>query len=158
MTAATPRRSPRPRWLNYEHRNAAMLLFPVMAVLMIVAVFPIVYSFYISLFDINLTRPMRQPFVGLGNYVDLFTSHEFWRITLKTVYFTVLSVSVIAVLSVLIALLLNEKFRGQPILMAILLIPWAIPTVANGLMWRWIYNGEFGALNGLLYAWRRRRA
>lgn len=151
MTAATERHKLRPRWLNYEHRSAALLLFPVMAVLFIVAVFPIVYSFYVSLFDINLTRPMSQPFVGLANYVDLFGSREFWRITGKTVYFTVLSVTVIAVLSVLIALLLNEKFRGQPLLMAILLVPWAIPTVANGLMWRWIYNGEFGALNGILY-------
>jgi multiple sugar transport system permease protein len=48
------------------------------------------------------------------------------------------------------ALLLNQEFRGRRVLSAILLIPWAIPYVANGLMWKWIYDSGYGALNGLL--------
>lgn len=151
MTAVPHNSATTRRRLSYDHASAMMLLLPVMAVLMLVAVFPIVYSLYVSLFDMNLTRPHMHRFAGLGNYWDLFASPGFWRATARTVYFTVISVTAIAVLSVLAALLLNETFRGRSFLMAILLIPWAIPTVANGLMWRWIYNGEFGALNGLLY-------
>jgi multiple sugar transport system permease protein len=49
------------------------------------------------------------------------------------------------------ALLLNEEFRGRRFLSAMLLVPWAIPYVANGLMWKWIYDSGYGALNGVLF-------
>jgi multiple sugar transport system permease protein len=62
-----------------------------------------------------------------------------------------MSVTAIMFIAMLMALLLNEEFRGRRILSAILLIPWAIPYVANGLMWKWIYDSGYGALNGLLF-------
>ena len=65
--------------------------------------------------------------------------------------FSVMAVAAISVLALLIALLLNEEFPGRRILSALLLIPWAIPYVANALMWKWIYDSNYGALNGLLY-------
>jgi multiple sugar transport system permease protein len=61
-----------------------------------------------------------------------------------------MSVSAIAVIALLIALLLNETFRGRRVISTIVLIPWAIPTVANGLLWKWIYDSGYGALNGVL--------
>ena len=54
------------------------------------------------------------------------------------------------VIATMMAMLLNEEFKGRRVLSAILLIPWAIPYVANGLMWKWIYDSGYGALNGLL--------
>src|SRR5258708_5411611 len=62
-----------------------------------------------------------------------------------------LAVAAVAVLALLVALLLNEEFPGRRALGAILLVPWAIPYVANALMWKWIYDSNYGALNGLLY-------
>jgi ABC-type sugar transport system permease subunit len=62
-----------------------------------------------------------------------------------------MSVTAIALLALLIALLLNEEFPGRRVLSAVLLVPWAIPYVANALMWKWIYDSNYGALNGLLY-------
>ena len=50
------------------------------------------------------------------------------------------------------ALFLNEAFRGRRILAILLLVPWATPSVVNGLMWKWIYNSNYGVLNGLLHA------
>ena len=117
---------------------------------MAMAVFPIFYSFYLSFFSLKLTRPHRVPFVWFDNYVQLLGDELFWGSVGRTVYFSVISVAVIALLAMLVALLLNEAFRGRRILSAILLIPWAIPTVANGLMWKWIYDSGYGALNGLL--------
>jgi ABC-type sugar transport system permease subunit len=55
------------------------------------------------------------------------------------------------ILALLVALLLNEQFPGRRVLTALLLIPWAIPYVANALMWKWIYDSNYGALNGILY-------
>ncbi len=122
-----------------------------MAVLMSVAVFPILYSLYLSFFQIKLTRPNRTPFVWFQNYTDLFTNELFWTSVRRTVVFSIVSVVAIAMIALLVSLLLNQNFRGRRVLSTILLVPWAIPYVANALMWKWIYDSGYGALNGLLY-------
>jgi ABC-type sugar transport system permease subunit len=139
------------RRLNYEERSAYLLLAPLVIVLGGVAVFPVLYAFYVSLFRLKLTRPGRAPFVGLDNYADLLRDPTFWTAVGRTAYFTLVSVAAILALGLLIALLLNQAFRGRRLVGALLLVPWAIPSVANGLMWKWIYDSGYGALNGALY-------
>ncbi len=150
-SAISTRRSRIMPRFSYDERSAYLFIAPLAAVLFIVAVFPIVYSFYISLYDLKLTRPRRVPFVGLDNYVTVLSSPTFWESVERTVVFTVISVVAISVIALLAALLLNENFPGRRILSALLLVPWAIPYVANALMWKWIYDSNFGALNGLLF-------
>ncbi|WP_051237001.1 carbohydrate ABC transporter permease [Ottowia thiooxydans] len=152
MNAQKPQRRP---WLilpssRYDQHSAMLFLAPMMAVLMIVAVFPVVYSFWVSLHDLKLTRPHRVPFVWFANYFKIFQDPLFWESVGRTFSFTVMSVLAIMVIATMMAMLLNEEFRGRRILSTILLIPWAIPYVANGLMWKWIYDSGYGALNGLL--------
>jgi ABC-type sugar transport system permease subunit len=153
MTASdtSARRSYAMPRFSYDERSAYLFVAPLAAVLFIVAVFPIVYSFYISLYNLKLTRPLKVPFVGLDNYVTVLSSPTFWESVERTVVFTVISVTAISVIAMLAALLLNENFPGRRILSALLLVPWAIPYVANALMWKWIYDSNFGALNGLLF-------
>lgn len=136
--------------LGHEQANAIGFLLPTMVVLMGVAVFPIVYSFWISLFDIKLTRPNRAPFVGLDNYIELLGDSQFWTSVARTTSFTIMAVVGVSVLALLFALLLDQHFRGRRVVSTILLVPWAIPYVANALMWKWIYDSNYGALNGLL--------
>jgi multiple sugar transport system permease protein len=144
------------RWLakhsvaRADQRSAMMLLAPMMVVLLAVAVFPVLYSLWTSLFDIKLTRMNSVSFVGLGNYVRTFQDPMFWDAVGRTAWFTVVSVLAIMVIATLMALLLNQDFRGRRILSTALLIPWAIPYVVDGLMWKWIYDSGYGALNGLL--------
>jgi multiple sugar transport system permease protein len=150
--AANVTAKPRIRFTpTHDERTAFLFLAPLAAVLLAVAVFPILYSFYISLFSLKLTRPTRVPFVGLGNYTAVLSDPQFWLAVERTMLFSVMSVTAIAVLALLIALLLNQDFPGRRILSAVLLVPWAIPYVANALMWKWIYDSNYGALNGLLY-------
>src|SRR5512140_1088253 len=139
--ALPPPPGPRKRWRPfgqpvsaYDQNSAMLLLAPMMAVLMLVAVFPVVYSFWISLFDLKLTRPHRVPFVWFENYAKVFQDSLFWESVGRTTGFTVASVAAIMVIATAVALLLNEEFRGRRVLSAILLIPWAIPYVANGLL------------------------
>lgn len=146
---------PKRRWFPlpssaYDQRSAMLFLAPMMLVLSIVAVFPVLYSFWISLHDLKLTRPNRVPFVWFNNYVKIFSDSLFWESVARTASFTVMSVLAVMVIATLMAMLLNEDFRGRRVLSAILLVPWAIPYVANGLMWKWIYDSGYGALNGLL--------
>jgi multiple sugar transport system permease protein len=137
--------------LSYDQRRAYLFLAPLAAVLMGVAVFPILYSFYVSLYSLKLTRPQRAPFVWFENYVTVLSDPQFWSAVERTVIFSVIAVAAIVILALLVALLLNEQFPGRRVLTALLLIPWAIPYVANALMWKWIYDSNYGALNGILY-------
>ncbi len=138
------------RRFGYDERSAALLVLPVFAVLLAVAVYPILYSFYTSLYDINLTRPWRRPFVGLGNYARVFADENFWIAVNRTTVYTVVTVTVTTVLAVAVALLLNEAFPGRRLLAALVLLPWATPSIVNGLMWKWIYDPGYGLLNGIL--------
>src|SRR6202048_4875386 len=95
---------------TYDERPAFLFLAPLAAVLLAVAVFPILYSFYISLFSLKLTRPNRVPFVGLDNYTAVLSDPQFWLAVERTVLFSVMSVVAIAGLALLIALLLNQDF------------------------------------------------
>jgi multiple sugar transport system permease protein len=138
------------RRFGYEERSALLFLLPLLVVLGAVAVFPVVYAGYISLFRLKLTRPNRVPFVGLDNYVTLLRDPVIWTCIERTAVFTVFCVIGVSVIALGVALLLDQTFRGRRIVAALLLVPWAIPSVANGLMWKWIYNSDYGALNGAL--------
>lgn len=150
QAAALARRRERPP-VGHDEWRAFLFLSPVVATLLLVAVFPIVYSLYVSFYSIKLTRPHRQPFVGFDNYAQLLGDAEFWSAVLRTTSFTVMAVTAICVIALGVALLLNETFPGRKALQALLLVPWAIPYVANGLMWKWIYDSSYGALNGALF-------
>jgi multiple sugar transport system permease protein len=138
------------RRFGYDERSAALLLLPVFVVLCLVAIFPILYSFYTSLFDINLTRPWRRPFVGVENYARILADPSFWIAVQRTTVYTVTTVAVTTLLAVGVALLLNEAFPGRRVLSALILLPWATPSIVNGLMWKWIYDPGYGLLNGVL--------
>src|SRR5688572_28343323 len=115
--------------LSYDERSAMLFVLPFAVVLFAVAVFPVVYSFYISLYNLKLTRPHRVPFVWFDNYITVLSDPHFWEAVQRTVTFSVMAVLATSIIGLLIALLLNEEFRGRKWLSAILLIPWAIPSV-----------------------------
>ena len=81
---------------------------------------------------------------------QILQSEEFWSALWITLAFTGLAVTFVVVLGLAIALLLNRDFPGRDLVRTLILLPWAIPPVVNGLMWQWIYDSKVGALNGLL--------
>src|SRR5512132_2793071 len=115
--AGTLRDAPRARTAHpvsaYDQRSAMLLLAPMMLVLLVVAVFPVLYSFWISLFDLKLTRPHRVPFVWFDNYVRVFNDAMFWSSVGRTAFFTVVAVGAIMVIALFMALLLTEQFGGR---------------------------------------------
>ncbi len=128
------------------------LLFSAPAVLIIAATIlvPFGMAVFLSLHSWNLKRPGRERFVGLENYIDWLTDSDFWEPLRTTFTFAILAVIVIVAVSLLISLLLNEKFPGRGALRALLLIPWAIPSVVNALLWKWLLNPQYGLLNAIL--------
>ncbi len=134
-----------------EQALGPWLVAPSLVLIFGVVIYPLVYSLWISVHQMDLTRPGRVPFVGLANYGRWLTSEPFWRSVGVTAYFSIVSVVLTIVLGLLVALVLNQRFVGRRVVRALMLVPWAVPSVVTGVIWLWIYNGNYGALNGLLY-------
>ncbi len=133
-----------------EPSFAFLLNAPALFAIVLLVGYPIVYSAWLSLHRLNLKRPALYRFIGVANYVTLLGADEFWAALAVTLAFTALAVALVVVLAILVALLLNERFPGRGLVRTLVLVPWAIPPVVNGLMWQWIYDAKVGALNGLL--------
>jgi ABC-type sugar transport system permease subunit len=139
------------RELN-EAQLAYLIILPSVVILLCVIFYPIIYTFYLSFHKMFLTQPGKVPFIGLKNYIDFLHSSFFWNAILRTAYFAFLSVGMELILGLGIALLLNQNLVGSKFLRVAIMIPWAIPTVVIGIMWKWIYDANYGALNGLLFS------
>ncbi len=89
-------------------------------------------------------------FIGLKNYVDMFSNTEFWKATWNTVYFCILTVPVGIVLALFVAMLLNAKVKFKGGFRTIFFLPLVCAPAAVAMVWRWIFNGEYGILNQML--------
>ena len=133
-----------------DARIAWLLLAPSLVILLGVMLWPIIYTFILSLENAPTGINQVRTFVGLGNYLDMLKDPTFWATIGRTLYFTVVSVAMELVLGLSIAQLIHSHPWGWKFLRFALIIPWAVPTIVNGSMWRWIYSADFGALNGIL--------
>jgi multiple sugar transport system permease protein len=139
--------------------RAWLLMLPLLVVMISVIGWPLVDTIRLSFTDARLVGT-EGSFVGLDNYVKMLSGANFQRTLVTTTWFAVISVAAEMVLGVLAALLLNQQFYGRTVLRALMILPWALPTVVNATLWRLIYNPEYGALNaaltqaGLLDAYR----
>ena len=133
-----------------DTRIAWLLIAPGLIIILGVALQPILSTLYLSFFQVSSGINQARTFVGFGNYWALLTDATFWATIGRTLYFTLVSVGLELILGLAIAQLIHSHPPGWRFLRISLIIPWAIPTIVNGAMWRWIYSADFGALNGLL--------
>jgi multiple sugar transport system permease protein len=144
------------RWMTFR---AWLLMLPLLVVMTAVIGWPLIDTVRLSFTDAKLVGT-EGSFVGISNYVKMISGTNFLRSLITTAWFAIVSVAAEMVLGVLAALLLNQEFRGRALLRALMILPWALPTVVNATLWRLIYNPEYGALNaaltqiGLLDAYR----
>ncbi|MGE6782935.1 carbohydrate ABC transporter permease [Ensifer adhaerens] len=129
--------------------RAWLLMLPLLAVMIAVIGWPLVDTVRLSFTDARLVGT-EGTFVGFDNYAKMLGGSNFQRAFITTTWFAVVSVTAEMVLGVLAALLLNQQFRGRTALRALMILPWALPTVVNATLWRLIYNPEYGALNAAL--------
>jgi multiple sugar transport system permease protein len=134
-----------------EKDSGNLFVAPAIILLTVVTVYPVMYVLYLSFQKRLLTFDISK-FVGLENYSFLIRDERFWNALKNTLYFTSVSVSLELLLGLCIALLLNRTFRFRGMVRAVVLIPWAVPTVVSAKMWEWIYNTDFGILNYFLGA------
>ena len=129
---------------------AAVLLAPAILVVFGVIVYPMIRTAVFSLTDVQSAMDTSAPFVGLANFTKALANAKFWAAMWRTLYFTVVSTSLELVIGLGIAGLLNAKIRGQWLLRTAVVIPWAVPTIVSGALWKGIFNAQYGSLNALL--------
>ena len=127
-------------------------ILPVALVIALFAIYPIIHAIRMSFYQYLLTRPNDHPFVGLGNFIDVITSYYFKNSIQITAIYTIGAVIGVIIYGLGVALLMNTKVRLSTPLKIVILLPWALPAVVSGLLWKWILNADFGILNGILYA------
>ncbi|WP_105437069.1 carbohydrate ABC transporter permease [Neorhizobium sp. T25_13] len=126
------------------------LLAPAVVVTLVIVFMPMVQAVFTSFYDLILFRPNASKFVGFGNYVKLFNDPVFWTALWNTVIWIGLTVPLQMGLGLVAALLLNREFPWRGLARALIIIPWALPSVVIALMWRWIYDPNTGVLNDIL--------
>lgn len=128
--------------------GAIGFLLPALIVYLSVIVIPVFYSFYISLFDWNGIRNMK--FVGLGNYKMLFTNDPIFIISIRNnLIWIILTLLLTMTVALMLAVILNKKFHGRTFFRGFFYFPSVIAPIAVSIIWRWIYEPNFGFINQL---------
>jgi trehalose/maltose transport system permease protein len=131
-----------------QTRLAWILMAPALAAVAFVAIYPLALTIYQSFTNEQFLRGL-QPieWVGLENYRNLLEDTIFRDSVVTTIKFTVITVFFEFVLGMIIALVVNSGFKGRGVMRAVMLVPWAIPTVISAQMWKWMYDDVFGVIN-----------
>ena len=139
------------RLLGYRQRMAVeayLFLLPSFIGLLIFVLLPVIAVAVLSFFKwFLITQPH---FIGLGNYVTMFSSPDVWQSLLTTVFYVLLNIPAQTVLALLLALLMNKKLPGIGIFRTIFVIPWMATPVAMGVVWQWIFDPQYGSINTFL--------
>lgn len=131
-------------------RFGLTLALPAVLIVVLLLGYPMGYALFMSTYEWNDKLGTAPQFVGLSNYAALASDGQVIRAFGRTLFFAAFTVLGGVALAVLIAVLLNREFRGRTLARVLLLVPWAVPPVVNGIMWKLIFDGSSGIANSML--------
>jgi ABC-type sugar transport system permease subunit len=138
--------------MKKSHGLATLFILPSMVFAAVFSVYPIFESFRLSFYRQILTLPwLGQKMVGWENYQDILSDPVALQSLRTTLLFVAVTIPLELLLGLGMALIINEAFRGRALMRAIVLTPWAIPTVVSSQMWRFIFNDRYGLFNFILF-------
>lgn len=133
-----------------DRRFAVLAASPAVLTIGALFLYPLLYAVMLSLYQLNDKMPGATQFVGLWNYAQLAIDDNFREALGRTFVFSLFTVFGGVALAVAIARLLQHPFRGRNIARVLLLVPWAVPPVVNGIMWKLVFDGTYGVANAAL--------
>lgn len=133
-------REMRKQWSAYVFLLPTFILFGVFTVI------AVIYAFYLSFHQWNMLEPAK-PFVGLDNYARMLSDGRFGGSIVNTLYYTAVSVPLTMGIGLAIALLLNNQIRARGFFRTLFYLPVITPLVIAAIVWKWVYNGDYGLLN-----------
>ena len=127
-----------------------IMVAPTVIGLIVLNIWPFIETIYMSF---SKSLPFGEfEFEGIDNYVEMFQNAEFWKATGNTIFFCILTVPVGIFLALIVAVLLNSKIRGRTTFRAIFFLPMVVAPAAVAMVWKWIFNSQYGIINSLLGA------
>ena len=134
-----------------KNRPAYLLVLPVVLYILLFQLYPLLDTLRLSFTNTNLLIPGTGKFIGFRNYINILTNDSIFWLTARNSFLWVFGSLIFQfVLGLFTAILLNQKIPLRGVWRSTILIPWVTPTVVMGIVWRWIYNGDFGILNYIL--------
>lgn len=134
---------------RHEWYWAWAFVAPTIIGLMVLNIIPIIQTLWMSMFNSGAFGK-GNTFVGLENYTKLFSDPQVWYAIRNTLVYTVIVVPVTTILALLLAVALNGKIRGKGVFRAIYFIPMVAAPAAVTMVWKWLYNNQFGLINFVL--------
>src|SRR2546423_6808770 len=128
-----------------DRRLGLLFISPWLFGFLILTLYPVCASLYYSFCEYRVLSPPH--WVGIRNYVELFTDHDYFLPSLANTAFMFIELPIAVVLSVGIALLLNQKVRGMALFRTLYYLPSVVPTVASAVLWLWLLNPQYGLVN-----------
>ncbi len=139
------------KYLRNEKLIKLLFLGPSLAILLFLIAYPFVMLIYYSFFNFSFLRPINTKFVGLTNYLLILTDTYTWERFIFTFKYVGLSVTIQFILGILIAWLLQRNFRGKDAVFTVVLMPMMLCPIVVGLLWRYMFNTEWGIINYFLH-------
>ena len=136
--------------LGQDHIWGYLMVAPTIIGLLALNVYPFIQTVYLSFTNAKVFGAYK--FVGLDNYIKMVTSEEFLRATWNTILFCILIVPIGVLLALIIAVLLNAKIRGKVVFRAIFFLPMVVAPAAVAMVWKWMFNSEYGIINTVFHA------
>lgn len=133
--------------MKNETATPWLLLAPALCVTTLIVLFPATQTLWMSLHDVVLFRPRTRSFVGLANYATALADPVFWQSLLTSLIWVVVAVGLQFLLGLGAALLLNRRFAWRGLARALMVVPWALPSVIIGLIWTWMLDFNLGLVN-----------
>ncbi len=134
-----------------KDRMGYIFLIPSVILIIGLIFYPVFNTLYLSLFKYRIqTLALGKKFIGFANFTRLFSDETFYNSLKFTLIFTFAAVIIETILGICFALIMKKKIPGQGIIRTSILIPWAIPTIISGLMWKFMYTDQIGIINFIL--------
>jgi multiple sugar transport system permease protein len=135
--------------MRREAATPWLLLAPALALTTVLVLIPAIQTAWMSLHDVILFRPHSRPFVGFNNYAKSLADPVFWSSLWNSLIWVVAAVALQFLLGLAAALLLNRRFAWRGLARALVVVPWALPSVIIGLIWTWMLDFNLGLVNAV---------
>ena len=135
---------------NSDYMWAYLMIAPTIIGLVVLNLYPFIETLILSFSSTKAFGGFE--FCGLANYFEMFKSLEFWKATWNSIYFCILTVPVGVFLALVVAVFLNRKIKGLTAYRAIYFLPMVVAPTAIAMVWKWMFNAEYGIINTVLHA------
>jgi multiple sugar transport system permease protein len=133
-------------WRIWRERSAYLFLAPGFLIFSVFTLAAVVFAFYLTFHRWSIIEPAK-PFVGLTNYRDMMHDERFAGSVVNTVYFTGASIPLTMIIGLALAVLLNLPIRFRGVFRTAYYLPVVTPFIVSALLWKWLYNGDYGLFN-----------